>query len=301
MISRPVLIKNIFFNSLLVFGLAYLSFLTVFVYQTFSGFVMQLIFLTDIFKFHSSALTAFLFSSDFLFNFFSGLLALNLFFLFLKSIFIVIGKIFITRKYIHSLHLISQKKYFVFQSSIPHAFTAGLFHPQIFISSQLLKISTSQEIKAIYLHEFFHKASFDSFKDLYIDLLTHALPFLPFQSWFFGQYHLIKETCCDYFAQKLISDQKPLISALIKIHSAYTPKLNLISHFSAQSERIKILTGKKNYHSVSPLSYSLFSVAFLILSINFISSSHLFYHCQHLDKCLETFILGKNHNLPSCH
>lgn len=301
MTSSPVLIKNIFFNSLLVFGLAYLAFLIVFVCQTFSGFVMQLIFLIDAIKFHPANTTGLVLSFDFLFNFFSGLFSLTFLVIFIRSFLVIVSKILVTRKYIKSLNIVSQKKYFVFKSTSPHAFTAGLLHPQIYISSQLLKISSSKEITAVYLHEFFHKVSFDSFKDLYIDLLTHALPFLPFKSWFFGQYHLIKETCCDYFAENKISDKKPLISALIKIHSVYIPKLNLISHFSAQSERIKILTGKKIYHSFHPLSYSIFSVVFLVISINFIAKSNLFYHCQHLNKCLEVFISGQNHNLPSCH
>ena len=301
MISKPVLIKNTFFNSLLVFGLVYLSFLFVFISQTFSGFIMQLIFLFNALSFHPENVLNLIISSSFLINFSSGLISLILLFLFVKSLFIIFNKIFVTRNYIKSLDIISQNKYFVFKSSIPHAFTAGLFNPQIFISSKLIKISSSKELKAIYLHEFFHKIAFDPFKDLYIDILTNTLPFLPFKSWFFGQYHLIKETCCDYYAQNLILDKKPLVSALIKIHSVYTPKLNLISHFSAQSERIKILTGKKTYHSFSPLSYSLFSVAFLILSLNFISRSNLFYRCQHLNKCLETFISGQIHSSTPCH
>lgn len=301
MTFKPVLIKNAFFNSLLVFGLVYFSFLIVFVFQTFSGFVMQIIFLSNALNFHSENTLDLITSSSFLINFFSGLISLTLLFLFIKSFISIINKIFFTRNYIKNLNIISQNKYFVFQSSIPHAFTAGLFHPQIFISSQFLKISSQKEIKAVYLHELFHKISYDPFKDLYIDILTNALPFLPFKGWFFGQYHLVKETCCDFYAQNLTFDKKPLISALIKIHSVYTPKLNLINHFSAQSERIKILTGKKTYHSFSPLSYSLFSLGFLILSLNFISRSNLFYRCQHLNKCVETFISGQIHPSIPCH
>lgn len=301
MTFNPVLVKNVFFNSLLIFGLTYISFLAVFVYQTFSGFVMQLIFLADTLRFHPSNIISFIQSSDFLFNFFSGFLSLTLLTLLIKSFLVIIRKIFVTQKYIKNLNIISQKKYIVFSSPTPHAFTAGFFHPQIYISSKLLKISTPKEISAVYLHEFFHKVSFDSFKDLYIDFLTNTLPFLPFKSWFFGQYHLIKENCCDFFAQNKISDRKPLISALIKIHTFYTPTHNLLSHFSAQSERIKILTGKKTFHSFNPLSYSFFSVLFLVLSINFVSQSDLFYHCQHLTRCFETFIIGHSHNLLLCH
>lgn len=296
-----VLVKNIFFNSLLVLGLVYLSFITVFVCQTFSGFVMQFIFLFDTFSFHLDNTFNLIFSFDFLFNFFSGIVSLSLLFFFIKSVFTTICKIFFTRKYIRSLKLISQQKYIVFDSLIPHAFTAGLFHPQIFISSQLIKISSSKELTAVYLHELFHQKSFDPFKDLYVDLLSNALSFLPFKNWFFGQYHLVEENCCDYFAENKISDKKPLISALIKIQSSYSPKLSLVSHFSAQSERIKILTGKKSYHFFSPLSYSFFSVAFLVLSISFLNQSDLFFHCQHLQRCLEIFISGQGHNLPSCH
>ena len=291
--NNPFVVKNIFFNSLLLLGLVYLSFLIVFICQTFSGFVMQFIFFFDS--------PNVIFKTDFIINFFSGLASLTLLFFFVKSVFIVFVKVSSTQKYLRTLKTITRSDYLVFQSPVPHAFTAGILNPKIYISSQLLKISSPQELKAVYYHEYFHKISYDPFKDLYVSLLSHALPFLPFKDWFFGQYHLAKENSCDFFSEGKIDNKTPLISALFKIHSSIVPKMTFLNHFSAQSERIKILTGKKRYHFINPFGYSIFSVLFLILSINFLSQSDIFYHCQHLEKCLEIFISGQNHSMPSCH
>lgn len=275
--------RQLFFISLLILGFSYLGFLFFLTPKIISGFLMQIIFLIDALNAHSGSL---FYQPKFYIQLVVGLIFSFLLFRFLKSARNSYHQIRQTNKFVQSLKLTrSQGQYNIIKSSSPEAFTVGFFHSQVYFSQKLIKISSPEELSSILYHELSHVKNFDPLKNLIIDFIKNVTPAFPLKSWLFGQYQTLVEINCDLYSQSSFSHPTSLISALLKIQKFSQPQF--VSNFSAQSERIKILVGRKSAALRSTLFTSFVVTALLFTVSGSLYKTDIFYQCDHLLKCFE--------------
>lgn len=277
---------KLFLFLLSALGISYLVFLLIFSQKIYSGFIMQLIFLLS-----GNAIS--------LGQTAAGILWILLLFRLLKSFFQLFHCFFITQKFIRSLKVIDfTSEYFTFKSAKPVAFTVGFLHPCIYLSSALIKLSTPTELSSILYHEKAHQSHHDPLKNFFLDFIFDFLPPFPLKSWLFGQYQTLVEITCDTFSQIRAPHPTSLVSALAKIQEFDQPRFNFVSHFSAQSERIKILVGQKTQNIHHILAVNLIAIVLFILTSSYLSRSNIFYQCQHLFRCFHNLVVYQNNR---CH
>ncbi len=95
------------------------------------------------------------------------------------------------------------------------AFTHGFFRPKIYLSTGLLKGLSSDELKAVFMHELHHLREKDPLKFILINLLKDALFYLPLAPYVAGRIRLKKECAADDLASKAVAPIT-LASAIIK-------------------------------------------------------------------------------------
>lgn len=282
-------IRNLAFFVILTTLSAYLVFLYLAFLKIYSGFIMQFIFFFDRLKHHQNPLS--LLSSDYLLSLIAGTCLTYLLFLFFNALFRLVYQIRQTSVLISRLNIIkSTPQFFIFESAVSTVFTAGIFRPRIYISSRLLSVSP-EELKAILLHETYHQRLFDPLRDCFMTFLRSALPYFPAKDQLFDRYQALIEVSCDRFAQSHLLSQKPLVSALLRVVDTNTSdrRFNL-SLFSAQSERIHVLVGRKKLNVINFFAYNSFLVSFIFLMTVLVSKSTVFYDCQHLIRCFEVLL-----------
>lgn len=281
--------RRLFFLLISVLGISYFTFLIFFTPKIYSGFLMQLIFLTDTLVVHPQNVLSLILRSDFLIQIVFGLLWTYLLFRAVKTIFKMISQIKFTHQFVQSLNILRiTKQYYVFNSLKPEVFTAGFFHPQTYLSQQLLDVTKESELSSILLHEQYHTLHHDPFKNLFIGFITSLLPSFPFKSWIFGQYLTMVEICADTYSQVRFSNPTSLVSALLKVQEFSLPQFT--SGFSAQSERIKILVGQKTQPFRSVVFANVVIIVFLFVVSGSLYKTNIFYQCEHLLKCFENLI-----------
>lgn len=294
--------RQLTFILIILVGTTYLSALAIFSQKIYSGFTMQFIYLFDAFILHKDSFTSLINHQDFLTQFSAGILWTYLLALVLSGIFRLFKQAKSTTKYLNSLNITKTNlQYNVFNSREAIVFTAGFFRPGIYLSNKVITISTAEELLSIINHEKSHCHSFDPLKNLFIDFISYITPYFPGKGWFFGQYYTLVEIGCDTHSQVSSSNPDSLISALIKIQESFQPENYRLSHFSAQSERIKILVGKKKLAIKSVLLSNLLMISILYISASYLSRTDFFYQCQHLVKCFQNLVIPDHLSPPSLH
>lgn len=262
--------------------LSYLFFLCFFSAQVIPAFLMQFIFLLSAINFQDS-IPSLIFSSSFLLNTAAGFLNIYLIFRFAKALIIFVSTILLTRRFVRSLNILHQYSDHNIYSSTTHlAFTAGFLRPQVYLSHSLLAAYSPPEIKAILSHELFHRLHLHPLKTLLINLLNDSL---PFKSFLVNSYLTLIEAASDKFAEAVINDKRPIVSALLKFYQQ-SPSLPLsLNYFNSQNRRIEILLGKKRPDYFLPLA-TLFLLFFIFLLVTYaVNSSRIFFECNHLLIC----------------
>ncbi|MDP4009949.1 MAG: M56 family metallopeptidase [Candidatus Shapirobacteria bacterium] len=283
--------RNLFFFLIVSLGLIYTLILVKGLGRSMSGFVMQLIFLLDILKTQPLLSLKLIFSSQFVFNVGFGFTILFLSLKYLNALLRSLLNFNLTQKTIKNLIIIkSNKKYFIFKSTQPQAFTVGFFLPKIYISTSLIRKSTDIELKAVYRHELKHKMNLDPLKDFIINFISLSLPPFFGKKKFFGQYSALVEINCDSFAQLKLKSSLPLVSALLKTTSSHSVILETAAYFSSQSERIKVLVGESRLKIKQLFLMNSFILVFAIFSLNLVTNTNLFYNCEHVLKCVQIFL-----------
>lgn len=274
-------------HALTFLGIIFLGISYLFAYFTsapklFSGFVMQLIFMLN-----SGVQNPV--SSVFFINILGGLVFFYLSFLLVRGLISSLHRLIATQKELSKLSLINKKRYFTFESSKPTAFTAGLFRPQVYLSSALVKLCQPTEIKAILHHELQHQLNFDPLKDFIVRFILSITPAFPYKKNLFESYFTLTEVNCDSHACRQLSTPRPLISALYKIIS-FKPSLALNFFSANQNQRLKVLVNRQplTLKKVFVTNFSL--IAFFVISSFLISKSSLFFECRHLIACLNTLL-----------
>ncbi len=142
------------------------------------------------------------------------------------------------QKYSIRIHVIDDKR--------PIAFTYGFIYPQIVISTGLVQILDSDEVKAVLEHEYCHYKDKDPFKLSLYKCLARLFFFLPVSQKLLQRYVTQKELAADTFAIEQVG-LKPIASALYKLMSYSSSMPFSTVHFQngeLQDVRIEfLLTG----------------------------------------------------------
>ena len=291
--------KNFFFIlGLSIIGI-YLLFLFISVTKVLPGFIMQLIFLGEEVANSSPNCISLLTSFNFLLNISAGVIL----FILLTYAFLGIKKtlrlILNSRKIIALLKIIKKTgTYHVFRSEDARVFTAGLFHPQIYLSQKLFEILTPYELQAVILHEQVHQRNFDPLKDIVIQTLFFITPPFPYKKELLSKYRIIAEVACDEIVKNKLRSQKPIVMAIVELMKAgaLNPFPIAAANFTLQNERLQVLVGKAKLKNIKLLGVSTVALVFLSISSFYLSKSQLFFECDHLFKCIAIFMNELSHN-----
>jgi len=109
----------------------------------------------------------------------------------------------------------------------PLAFTCGIFHPTILVSTWMLSHLDQQELEAVLTHELEHVARHDYLIIFLATILRDAFFYLPTSHMAYRQLQHEKELVCDDLTVRVTQRPLALASALAKVwlHIAETPHL----------------------------------------------------------------------------
>jgi beta-lactamase regulating signal transducer with metallopeptidase domain len=109
----------------------------------------------------------------------------------------------------------------------PLAFTCGIFHPTILVSTWMLSHLDQQELEAVLTHELEHVARHDYLIIFLATVLRDAFFYLPTSRRAYRQLQHEKELVCDDLTVRVTRRPLALASALAKVwlHAAETPPL----------------------------------------------------------------------------
>ena len=130
------------------------------------------------------------------------------------------------------------------QSDRPFVFTQGLWRPRVWLSSQLLRVLTTEELEAVLRHEAHHCAARDPLKILAARCLSRALFFVPVARDLCQAYTVSKEIAADAYATRAMQDARPLARALRKLLAApflASPEPALVGELGVTEARLQAL------------------------------------------------------------
>lgn len=284
--------RNCIFIAGLSIAVIYWVFLCISLVKIVPGFVMQFIFLGENAAHSFSDCLVFFTSSGFLINISAGIaLATLLFCAFqgaIKSMHLIIE----SKKYIAALPVsVKTSRYSIFRSDHPQVFTAGLLHPRIYLSQQLLAILKPYELEAVILHEQVHQKNHDPLKDWIIRSLFYIIPPFPCKQRLLQEYQVLVEVTCDEVTRRTLRSEKSIVKAIVALMKAgFTLSLPTAAYFTPQSERLQILLGLKKHYALKLLGLSVVTLLLLTLGSFAFSKSHLFFECDHLARCIKIFL-----------
>lgn len=284
--------SNIYFVFLTLVGVIYSVFVLKLFIETAPGFVMLLIYFVDTIK-HGYSLDKV--DSLYLLLITSSISVLTQFLLYklIKAIFITYKQVIDTREFTRNLKISSVKKTLVMVDTFStKAFTSGLIHPRIHLPSQLSKLLSKEEVKAIIFHETQHCKSYDPLKGVVISFLRESIPGFPFKKWIFGYHNVLTELAADSYAENRLKGRHQIVSALLKQYEENTIlAFSAVGFSSSQSERIHILVGKKKIEIKTPLMLTLVIGATLFTGVAFMEGKRIFYSCPHINSCINSVLV----------
>jgi len=167
------------------------------------------------------------------------------------------------------IHLID--KVVVVQNDKPFAFCFGIRSPKIYISTKLVSLVSSYELKTILLHEQYHLEHHDTLTLLVANIAASLFPFFPLLSDLITSYRTEREILADKAAIKGNS-HKHLISIfkkLLKYEPDYTYSIiPALADPQTLDARIRSLVKGVNYQHTVALKnvfISLFSLGIIAL------------------------------------
>src|SRR3989344_658713 len=173
--------------------------------------------------------------------------------------------------FLEKIHL--QDKVVIVQNEKPFAFCFGIRHPKIYISTKLVALVTSSELKIILLHEKYHLEHHDALTLLVANIAASLFPFFPLLSDLIASYRTEREILADKAAVKG-SSHAYLISIfkkLLQYEPDYTYSvIPAIADPQTIEARIRSLVQGINYQHTIVLKnvfVSLFSLSVIALFI----------------------------------
>lgn len=108
---------------------------------------------------------------------------------------------------------------YITQEPYLNAFAIGYTRPfSIVLHSAVVENLSSEEIKAILLHEIGHVVYHHTVITSYIGSLANVPGVGPLSNWFFGFWSRRAELACDRLAAAYLGDAEPVMNALVNIH-----------------------------------------------------------------------------------
>lgn len=165
-----------------------------------------------------------------------------------------------------------------FEASVARAFSLGIWHPRIWLSTGLLALLTDEELVAVLQHEAHHCRQRDPLRLLITRLISDIFFFIPVLRNLADYNHLAQEMAADARAIKVMGDTLPLASALHKLLTrpdAPLPAAGIaISQLNITERRILALVSPGQHQRWQPsLVHWLFSLGLTILLLGSISLS----------------------------
>ncbi len=155
------------------------------------------------------------------------------------------------------------------------SFCYGFFKPRIILSSQLIKILTEEELKAVLIHENYHLKNLDPLKIILGQIATSMFWFLPVIKDFHDQFIVLKEFLADQLVVDIQGSGKSLKLALAKVVDySITPASGIVLFTSVKGLEARILhltdTKEKPRFKMSAmrLIMSSFIVIFIFVFLN---------------------------------
>lgn len=139
--------------------------------------------------------------------------------------------------------------------SVRAAFTHGLLKPRVYLSTGLLKSISSEEAKAVLLHEINHKKRRDPLRFLAFAFLRDAFFYIPAARQLASYSRLKREEAADDAAARSSCGPITLASAILKVarNNIYLPVPSITGSQADVSGRIRrLLEGKKAVFSITP-------------------------------------------------
>lgn len=136
------------------------------------------------------------------------------------------------------------------------AYTSGLIKPSIHIDESICTKFQNKEIKAIQLHEEFHRRNYDPLAILLVEFSRNLLPSFPGKKRLYSNLFLLFELAADEYVFSQMNSKKPLLSSLMKVIQLKLNKQNnlFVGFSNITDRRIQIHTS----HSTFKFRFSLF-------------------------------------------
>jgi hypothetical protein len=287
-------------------GIAYISLLILLSWRALPGFLMQLLFLVDGLINSHSDINSIIFNESFIWAVISGILSLALLFIAIKGVFISAKQLLTSQKFVSLLNIKSEENIVTLDTNDTSVFTAGMLTPKVYISSQLKETLSSEQLKAVLLHELSHCNNFDPLRGFIVQLFNNLLPDFPFKKKLQDIYFTSVELKSDEHAENVLGKKRPIIEALYSILSSDFSVLSQpnIAYFSNLPERIPVLVGAKKFNFKLVTTLSSFFL-FVVVSLPIVAYSMNFYNCKHINDCIQIFVSNiqsnSSENLCSMH
>ncbi len=161
------------------------------------------------------------------------------------------------------------KNTILLNSQQPQAFCFGFLNPKIYLSTGILNTLKENEIKAIWLHEDFHRSHLHTLKRLFHNIATLFAPMFPLIKELVETQSIQDEIMADREALRYLG-RNYLLSSLRKMIVAVddTTSINYFASYNTLLQRIEVIYEKKikktNYIKSSLLSLMSFVILITI-------------------------------------
>lgn len=161
----------------------------------------------------------------------------------------------------------------------PLAFTCGIFHPTILVSTWMLSHLDQQELEAVLTHELEHVARHDYLLIFLATVLRDAFFYLPTSRVAYWQLQREKELICDELTVRVTQRPLALASALAKVwvHATETPHAvqfgaaqPLAERGEALSVRIERLLAHQTTRNAQQSRIVTFNMSLIVMLILFV-------------------------------
>lgn len=98
------------------------------------------------------------------------------------------------------------------------AFTLGVFHPQVILSTGLIKSLTAKQLEAVLLHESYHLSNHHPFLFICGEIISSSMSFIPVVQQAIGTFKSQLENEADQFACEVQGSSQFIYQALLTVH-----------------------------------------------------------------------------------
>lgn len=171
--------------------------------------------------------------------------------------------------------LFLKEKIIVVEHTQPFAFSFGIRHPKIYISTGTIGLMNDKELETILLHEKYHLEKNDSFTLVLATIMQLFFPFFPLLSDVVNNYKIQREISADKRAIEYMGRDTELISVLKKLLQTPTKEFAFVAAIAdaeTLAPRITALTKRiKPRWEFNILKFSVSLVSITLLATALIS------------------------------